>query len=270
MESEFIKKENSKATVLFVHGILGSPKRFEELYPLVPESFSIVKLVLEGHGKKAKDFRKSNIKKWKNHLRNTIISLKNDNQKVILVGHSMGTLLGIKEEIDGVSPDALFLLNVPLKPHMTWKMMKSCINIVYKKEENLNRQEKLLKDNCSITLTKNPFAYLLWIPRYLELFKEMRKTRPLISKIRHICICFHSKKDELVSQKTYKYLQEAKNIKTYYLENSTHYSNEGEDLVLIKNEFTKLMKSFEEEKKDPFQSDFLKELRKVIKPKEIK
>lgn len=269
MESEFNKKENSKVTVLFVHGILGSPKRFEELYELVPESFSVVKLILDGHGKKAKDFRKSNMKKWKEDVRKTIVSLKKDNQKIIYVGHSMGTLLGINEEVNGASPDALFLLNVPLKPHMTWKMMKSCVNIVYKKEEKFNREERLLKDNCSITLTKNPFAYTLWVPRYLELFKEMRKTRPYISKISHTCICFHSKKDELVSQKTYKYLQKAKNIKTYYLENSTHYFSEGEDLALIKAEFAKLMKSFQEGN-NAFQSDFLRELRDVIGPKEIK
>ncbi len=269
MESEFIKKENSKVTVLFVHGILGSPKRFEELYDLVPDSFSIVKLVLDGHGKKAKDFRKSNMKKWKNHVRNTIISLKNDNQKIIYVGHSMGCLLGINEEVNGTSPDALFLLNVPLKPHLKWKMASACMKLPYKKEKNLSKQEKLLKDNCSITLTKNPFAYVLWVPRYLELFKEMRKERSYISKIKHTCICFHAKEDELVSQKTYKYLKGNSNIKLFYLNDSTHYSNGGEDLVLIKNEFTKLMKSFEEGE-NAFQSDFLKELRKVIKPKEIK
>ncbi len=268
MESEFIKKENSKVTVLFVHGILGSPVRFEDLYPLVPDSFSIVKLVLDGHGKKAKDFRASNMKKWKNHVRNTIISLQKDNQKIIYVGHSMGCLLGINEEVNEHSLDSLFLLNVPLKPHLKFKMALSCTKLPYKKEENLNEQERLLKKNCSIALTKNPFAYILWVPRFLELFFEMRKTRALISKISHTCICFHSKDDELVSQKSYKYLQ-TDNIKTFFLNDSTHYSSKGEDLKLIKDEFKKLMDSYLEEK-DLFQSETLDELRKIMKPKEIK
>ena len=56
MKSEYIEVKDSKYTIIFVHGIIGSPVRFNDLYPLISNNFSYIKVVLDGHGKKAKDF----------------------------------------------------------------------------------------------------------------------------------------------------------------------------------------------------------------------
>ncbi len=269
METEYIEKENSKATVLFVHGILGSPERFKDLYDLVPPSFSIMKLILPGHGKTTKEFHKSSINEWRKCVHESLLFLKEKKQRVIYVGHSMGTLFGIEESLNGDLIDSLFLLNVPLKPHMTFSMLTRCLKVVFQKENKWDFQTKLIKENCSIKLTKNIFAYLLWIPRYIELFKEMRYARHLIPKIVYPCMCFHSKKDELVSQKTYKWLKGNSNIEVFYQENSTHYFNDGEGLKVMKEEFSKLMEAYSKPI-EPFQTKLLKELRKNMPLKEIK
>ncbi len=268
METEYIEKENSKVTVIFVHGILGSPARFKELYDLVPDSFSIMKLVLDGHGKTTKEFHKSSIKKWRKQVHESLLFLKSKKQRIIYVGHSMGTLFGIEESINDNLIDSLFLLNVPLKPHMTLSMFNRCLKVTFQNEKKFDDETKLLKENCSIKLTKNVFAYLLWAPRYVELFKEMRHVKYLIPKISHPCICFHSKEDELVSQKTYKYLKENPSIKIFYQENSTHYYNGGEDLAMLRDEFSKLMEKYEKPSQ-PFQTEFMKELRKDMPFKKL-
>ena len=65
METEYVFRKNSRYTIVFVHGIIGSPVRFCDFYPLIPDSFSYVKVVLDGHGKKARDFSHTSLKKWK-------------------------------------------------------------------------------------------------------------------------------------------------------------------------------------------------------------
>ena len=57
--------------VLFIHGIAGTPEHFTKLIPLVqmvPESYSVYNLLLDGHGKTAKDFGKSSMKIWKRQV----------------------------------------------------------------------------------------------------------------------------------------------------------------------------------------------------------
>lgn len=95
MKSEYIEVKDSKYTIIFVHGIIGSPVRFNDLYPLISNNFSYVKVVLDGHGKKAKDFSKTSLIKWENQISDILFSLKNKNQKVIFVGHSMGVFVWI-------------------------------------------------------------------------------------------------------------------------------------------------------------------------------
>ena len=40
METEYHLKKDSKITIVFVHGIIGSPVRFKDLFPLVTEDIS--------------------------------------------------------------------------------------------------------------------------------------------------------------------------------------------------------------------------------------
>ena len=99
METETRFVENSKYTIVFVHGIIGSPFRFHDLYPFVPSDFSLIKVVLDGHGKKAKDFSHTSLKKWRDQIHSLLDDLRKKKQKVIFVGHSMGCLLGMEESL---------------------------------------------------------------------------------------------------------------------------------------------------------------------------
>jgi len=58
----------SRIAVLFIHGIIGTPRHFTELIPLVqqvPEDFTVSNIILDGHGGTVDDFAHTSMAKWK-------------------------------------------------------------------------------------------------------------------------------------------------------------------------------------------------------------
>lgn len=245
MKTEYIEIKNSKYTIVFVHGIIGSPVRFNDLYPLISNNFSCIKVVLDGHGKKAKDFSKTSLIKWEKQINDILLFLKNKNQRVIFVGHSMGCLFGLLESLkENNIIDQLFLLNVPLRPKLGFVTIKECFKCAFVNPKNYSEMTKLLMDNTSIEISKNPFVYLGWIPRFFDLFKEIKKTRKVIDKIKTPCICFHSFKDELVRNKALNDLKKNKDFEIHVLKNSGHYYLNNEEKEEVKNRFSQMLNEF--------------------------
>jgi esterase/lipase len=58
----------SRYAVLMLHGILGTPDHFRELLPLVPETWTVHALLLDGHGGGVKDFSETSMEKWKDQV----------------------------------------------------------------------------------------------------------------------------------------------------------------------------------------------------------
>ena len=57
---EYIRISDHKQTaVLMIHGIIGSPRHFDMLIPLIPAEWSIYNILLDGHGKRVEDFAES-------------------------------------------------------------------------------------------------------------------------------------------------------------------------------------------------------------------
>ena len=245
MKSEYIEVKDSKYTIIFVHGIIGSPVRFNDLYPLIGDNFSYVKVVLDGHGKKAKDFSKTSLIKWEKQISDLLDSLKNKNQKVIFVGHSMGCLFGLLESLknDNII-EQLFLLNVPLRPKVGLVTIKECFKCAFVNPKYHNEMTKVLIENTSVEVSKNPFVYLGWIPRFFDLFKEIKRTRKLIDKIKTPCICFHCLKDELVRNKALNDLKKNKDFEIHVLNNSGHYYLVDEEKEELKNRFSQMLNEF--------------------------
>ena len=57
--------EDSTTAILFIHGIVGTPNHFNDFIPLIPKTFSVYNMLLDGHGKGVKDFSKTSMEKWK-------------------------------------------------------------------------------------------------------------------------------------------------------------------------------------------------------------
>ncbi len=228
---------HSDKAILFIHGILGTPDHFKRLVSLIPEDISVYNMLLDGHGKGVKDFSKTSMKKWEAQVAAAVKDLAQIHSEICIVGHSMGTLLAIEQAVKNPKITKLFLLAVPLKLFIKPKMFVNSLKVYLNKISPKNEELMAAKKCYGITDSKNILLYLGWIPRFLELFSKIRKTRQLIGQVSIPCFACQSAKDEMVSNRAKALLQKNPAISVMELKNSGHYYYEKLDLALIKESF---------------------------------
>ncbi len=234
-----ITNKKSGTAVLFIHGILGTPRHFDFLLPLLPDDWSVCALTLPGHGGSVSDFSRSSMTQWKAAVESSLLQLTASHERVFIVGHSMGTLLAVhaastqQKKLAGI-----FALAMPLRPHFTPKALGICLHTAFRSPETDNAFQRVCRRSCSISLSRNPFAYIGWIPRYLELFALARDTRKAMPTLAVPCIALQSARDELVSRTSLRYMGRAKVME---LAESMHYFYSDTDRQAIENEFKKFI-----------------------------
>lgn len=236
---EYIREvPGSRKAVLMIHGILGTPRHFEFLLPLIPEDWAVYNLLLDGHGGTVDDFSRTSMKKWKSQVSARLDDLLRRYDEIILVAHSMGTLFSIQEAI--ARPEKirhLFLLQCPLRPWL--KLRYACYSLLLPFGIVPKAAQDMCSD-CSLTLTRKLWKYLGWIPRFLELFAECRKTRQLLGQLTVPCLVFQSQRDEMVSLRSSKDLGRHPHYRMFCLKTSGHFGYSQEDAKMLKEEFSKL------------------------------
>ena len=239
MKHEEKKKivDSAPIAVLFLHGIIGSPHHFEKFYDIIPENVSYHAVLLEGHGGSVKEFGRAKMKNWKKQVCNALESLRQTHDKLIIVGHSMGTLFAIQETIKNSDKIVgLILIDSPMKAYLHPVMIKYSCQFLLKLSCKRNPRSIAAMDVISVKSDILIWRYLSWIPRFLELFTEIRSTRPLVSKLNCKTVFYHSKDDELVPKSAIKYIEPHKNVDLHILENSTHFYYSEEDIKIpLKN-----------------------------------
>lgn len=231
----------SDKAILFIHGIVGTPEHFNEFIKLVPEHISIHNILLDGHGKKARDFSKTSMEKWKNQVAQAVEDLAKEHKEIYIVAHSLGGLLAMEQAITNPKITKMFLLAVPLKLFLRPKMFINSLKVYAGRIKPEDKWAVAAKNCYGIQQDKNPFHYLGWIPRFIELFAQMRKTRKTISLINIPTVTYQSMKDEMVSKKSIEILKQNPNIVVNKLENSGHYYYEENDFSLLKTAFGKFV-----------------------------
>ena len=232
----------SDTAVLFIHGIIGTPNYFNRFIPLIPEDWTVCNLLLDGHGKGIDDFAKTSMNKWKAQVEEKVNQLCDTHENIILVGHSMGTLFAIQQGIK--YPDkikALMLLAAPLRVGVKPLMFSNLAKVIFNNFKEDDHMALATINTFGVAIDKR-----LWklLPRYLELFCEIRKTREVLSELSVPCYAFQSKKDEAVSMTSCNYLNNNENIHTTVLEDSTHYYYNNNDYNLIVNQLTSLVNCY--------------------------
>ncbi len=231
---------NSDTAILFIHGIVGTPRHFDDFITVAPNNVSILNILLDGHGKGVKEFSKTSMKKWEAQVKNTVDKLALTHKNIYIVAHSMGTLFALNEAITNKKIKGLFLLSVPLKLKLKPKMVSNVLKVYFNRIKPDDLIAQSAKRCYGITDSKNPFNYLGWLPRYIELFKKSKEMRKKIDKITVPTIVFQSKHDEMVSLETIEMLNKNVNVKVFLLENSSHYYYDKSDLELLLDEFKKI------------------------------
>ena len=226
--------------VLLIHGILGTPNHFKPLLPLIPDSWSVCNLLLKGHGGSVKDFSHASMTQWKQQVSDSLDGLLAENNRVIIVAHSMGTLFAIQEAIE--TPAAgLFLLNVPLKVRITARFFKNVGCILRESADPEDPWSAAALCACSIQRDPRLYRYLGWIPRYLELFAQMRKTRRLVGQLKTPSRIFVSALDEMASPRSGDFFRGNPWVTLKTLPHSGHFYYSPEDLSVLTEAFQSML-----------------------------
>lgn len=230
----------AKTAVLFLHGIVGTPNHFRTQIPLVeaiPKDWSAYVLLLPGHGGDVDDFAAGSMKKWKAHVWDAFRELSQSHERVAVVGHSMGTLFAIQLAV--THPEQvpfLFLLAVPMVPFVRPSFVITCLRFAFGRIREDKPLEKALEDACGTLPTAKLWKYGKWIPRFLELFREISLTYKQLHFLGVPTVAWQSTKDKLVANFAGRVLKKFGNIEVRELIRSTHlYYDPEEQQQVIKN-----------------------------------
>lgn len=187
--------------VLFIHGIVSTPQHFERLIARLPPQVSVMNLLLAGHGGTAWDLTHGSMALWQLQVDSALTYLAMDHRRVLVVGHSMGTLLALDAALR--HPDcvtALFLLDVPLSIHVRPLAVINSLHLGLSLPLRENDEYRAAKASFGVTPTRNPLPYLGWTMRYHEMFCLAHRLRREVSALRVPCFAFQSGKDEMVGR----------------------------------------------------------------------
>ena len=231
----------AKNAVLFLHGIAGSPNQFRLLMPLeelVPPDWSVYNIRYPGYGADVRDFGRSNINQWRGYAREAFLELAENHDKIVIVGHSMGTLFAMQTALEFPNQVAgLFLLNVPMRPWPRLFFVPNCLRLAFGCIRADHPLEAAFEKACGVTPTPLVWRYIRWIPRIFELFGEISRTEKVMGKLTVPCVAWQSKKDDLVSNRSAAILRRSGVILVHELPDSTHFHYPPADREAVQKDF---------------------------------
>lgn len=229
----------SKCGIVFVHGIVGNSSVFDFLKPLLPESCEVKSVTLQGHGGDALDFSRTSMLRWKAQVKENVDELLVRCDTVVAVGHSMGCLLVIGEAAEG-RISCLFLMNPPMRIRPRLRLLSNALKVMAGHTEN-DPVAMAARDAYGISIDYNPLHYYGWLSRYLELFREIRRTKALLPKLNCPVRVLLARGDEMVSLSSADAFRNLPDARILELPGSTHYYYPQPDRELMSREFQDLI-----------------------------
>lgn len=229
--------KGARIAVLCVHGILGTPNHFRDLVPLIPKKYSVFNIVLDGHCAGVDDFSHASMKKWEKNVSDALCELLSTHDEVYILAHSMGTLLAIEAAMREKRITKLFCLSIPIKVGFKLRMLTTMLKMYFGRVSESDTYAYAATECTGMMLSANPFKYIGFVPRYIELFVKIHQVRKMLPNLSTPCVSYQSSLDELVSARSYTILQKESSIRTEMLEHSTHFYYEAGDLERIQDDF---------------------------------
>ena len=236
----------AKTAVLFMHGICATPENFRSMLPLeemVPPDWSVYNMVLDGHCGTVEDFGRSSMRKWRTQADCVLRDLAAQHQKLVIVGHSMGTLLALELAMKYPQKvSQLFLLAVPIRVCVKPVAMK---NLVYMGLGRMNMSDPVQRSMvqaCGMTLTKKLWKYVAWAPRMVELLHRGYAVGKILPALAVPAIIWQSGKDEMVSRRSAVLLKNHTSAQVHILPAATHFYYSPEAVQRVQNSFASMLK----------------------------
>lgn len=242
MHKAYIKERPGTAkAVLMIHGICSTPRHFDWLVDLFDESWSVYNILLDGHGGSVQDFSRTSMKKWKAQTYRMLEQLSGQYESVLLIGFSLGTLLQLHALPAFPKVKGMLLLNTPMCPWVSGRMVKYSMTMLWGKVEEDDCHAYACSQDVSIRLSKNPFLYLGWLPRFAELLQLCAYGRKHGGDIRVPCYAYFGGRDELVSLRSKKYLEDNPNVTVRVFDSAGHFWFSPEDQQTVRQDLQALL-----------------------------
>lgn len=213
MHKEYVARvEGAKTAVLMVHGIVGTPRHFDFLLEVIPEDVTVVNLLLPGHGGTVKDFAAASMKQWQAAVDAALDELCQSHEQVVLVGHSMGTLLTARAAQGRAQVQGMLYMNVPLHVWVAPRMMLASLRWCFGALRMDDHRDAALAAASGTKPEKLLRRYLAWLPRFVELLRLCADSRPIFRSLEKPAYIFQSHDDELVRRCSTRHLPEGASV----------------------------------------------------------
>ena len=230
-----------KTALLMIHGIMGKPSYFAPFLPLVPENMSLCNLLLDGHCGSLHDFCHSSMKKWRSQVFDILDTLLESHAQVIIFGYSLGALFAVEAAVK--YPDRvrhIFCTCLPLLMRMPPAAKIRVWRIMFDKILPDTPTERMM-DACGTQTTKKLWKYAGTAPRMAELVREMYRARAKMHQLTIPCRNYMGALDEMLSQRTHRYLEQFPTVTNVVLPHSGHFAIDSRDLPTVQADFVQLL-----------------------------
>jgi carboxylesterase len=236
----------AKLLTMFVHGFLGGPGLFTPLIRAVNEAgFAAETLLLPGHGKKSWDFARHTSREWQDAVNTALKNRLAQYEKVVLIGHSMGGLLGINASLKAGPAHGLVLWETPIRLRMRLTGVKNDLQVAFLPERLQSPVAKAYRQASNVRFY-TPMGYLLTLPRAIDLMKMMASTERELSRVKCPVLLIQSEADEIVHPICLERLQKGlanSNVSTLTLTASWHSYFPEEELRSLKTRLIAWLKT---------------------------
>ncbi len=223
----------AESAIVMIHGICGTPRHFDRFLPFIPDNWSIYNVLLDGHGGTSKDFAHTSMQKWKAQISHVLDEISQIHSRIVIMGHSMGSLLAMDAAGRYSTVTGLFLLNVPLYPKIAPVMVPRLLRLCFHRSNSADPWEHALKQSAGVQVTAKLWQYLGFLPRFWELLQLCRHSRTTLPALTLPCRVFFSKKDELVSLRSAALFQRNSCLDPVILPHSGHYYYAPQELSVL-------------------------------------
>lgn len=225
----------SRCAVLFLHGILGTPRHFDFLLESIPADWSVYNMQLDGHGGTLRDFTESSMVRWQAQTDLTLDALRTRHECIAVVTHSMGGLLALASAVkNGEKLRGMLLLSPALCIGVKPVACLNALRVALDKIPPGNALAAATKKACGVAPEKRLWRYLAALPRFIELLAKAHRVRRLLGLVRTPCHLVFCRRDELVSLRSARCAAGRPGFSVEILEHSGHFYYSEEDKELLR------------------------------------
>ncbi len=217
----------AKKAVLLIHGLLGTPRFWQDFVAATPEDVALHALLLPGHGGTVPEFGHVPWGAWRKAVTEAVEALCAQHEQVFIVAHSLGTLLAINSLTAHPAPvRGMLFIAAPLRLRMSAKTVLGNI----RKGLGAGESREALACYYGTEPDVRVWRYVSWLPRYVEFFRESAAARRGLPRLSIPTQAFLSPRDELVSPRSSTPLRSCPTMTLTMLSTSGHHAFTPEEL----------------------------------------